>query len=287
MVKGWPASAWISPSNASDAAGEVLRQRDQLALVDQDAGRLHPRQHVDQGALDPFVDRGQAIRDQARAEDRVQPQREVGAGRGGIAHRVRPDRLDGNLVASAAQYVRERRRGAVEVELGQVLQRVVVEAAVEHPGGEHRIVDGSERQAPSAQQAQGALDVEGKLEDARVGEHRFENAERLVEAELRERLGCVQQVLARVAERHVAGVPRRGGEREADEAAAFRRAVCHEGLQRQHAARARRLRPAGERLRVRHERIGGGQGGRLLRLRLLVGQRRLSVLGLEPRRKST
>ena len=86
-----------------------------------------------------------------------------------------------------------------------------------------------------------------------------------------------------MAEGDVAGLARRGGEREAHETGALRHTCRPERLQRQHAALARLLRPVSERVRVRHQRVGGGERGRLLGLRLLLGQPGLSVIGVEPR----
>ena len=128
-----------------DAPGEVRRQRDEFALVDQNAGGLHPGQHGDQRALDPLVHRGEAVGDEARPNDPVEAEREIGVCRRRIPQRLGRDRVDGNLAASAAEHVRERRRRAVEMESGQVLERVAVQAAVEHPRGQHRIVDRGER----------------------------------------------------------------------------------------------------------------------------------------------
>ena len=45
-----------------DPAREILGERDELALVHQDAGGLHPREYCDQGALDPLEDRGEVGR---------------------------------------------------------------------------------------------------------------------------------------------------------------------------------------------------------------------------------
>ena len=129
------------------AAGEVRRERDELTLVDQDAGGFHPGQHGDQRALDPLVHRGEAVGDEARPNDPVEAEREVGVGGSGIPQRLGRHCVDGNLVAPAAEHVGERRGRAVQVKLRQVPERVVVQAAVQHPGGQHGIVHRGGRHA--------------------------------------------------------------------------------------------------------------------------------------------
>ena len=128
-----------------DPAGEVRRQRDELALVHEDAGGFHPGQHRDQRAFDPLEHRGETVGDEARPNDAVEAEREIGVRRGGIPQRLGRNSVDGNLVAPAAEHGGKRRRSAVEMELRQVLESMAVQAAVEHPGGQHRIVDRGER----------------------------------------------------------------------------------------------------------------------------------------------
>ena len=130
-----------------DTAGEVRRQRDEFALVDQNAGGLHPGQDGDQRSLDSLVHRCQSVGHEARPNHPLQAEREIGMCRRGIPQRLRRDCVDGDPVAPAAEHVRERRRRTVEMELGQVLECVAMQAAVEHPGGQHRIVNRGERYA--------------------------------------------------------------------------------------------------------------------------------------------
>ena len=128
-----------------DPAGEVRRQRHEFALVDQDAGGFHPGQHRDQRALDPLEHRGETVGDEARPNDAVEAEGEIGVRRRGIPQRLGRDRVDGNLVAPAAEHGGKRRCRAVKMELRQVLESMAMQAAVEHPGGQHRIVDRGER----------------------------------------------------------------------------------------------------------------------------------------------
>ena len=132
-----------------DPLGELARQLPEPLDVDLHSGRLHPRQHGDQGPLQLGIQRPEPFVPHLGREDRLDP-----PGRVGVFAGVFGDPVDGDLVHPAlvlpfADQVGDRNHRVVEQPLGQLVEVVVALAAFEQVAQDHRVGDGPARSTPA------------------------------------------------------------------------------------------------------------------------------------------
>ncbi len=239
-----------------DAAGEIARQFGERVAVDLDARILHRRHHRDERPLDRLVERGHVLGDQPRLQLRVQAQGGVGALGGEVARRRGGDLGKADQALAGPQHLLYRRQLMLEGAAGQLLDRVLVLAAVEHIGHQHRAVVRRERDAVAAQQMRHALHVVADLEDARVFEQRLQPRQRDVERQ-RARLRLEQTGRA-VPQWQVDRQPRRDRQRQAAQFGAAAGNRARRRPQRHRAGLLGRLDPVVEAV----ERVDQGVGVR-------------------------
>ncbi len=163
---------------------------------------------------------------------------------------------EADLALAAADQALELGHGVAEVQLGELVEVVPVQPALERIGQQHGVVE--RRHGNVAEPPQRALDVMADLEHAGIGEQRRQLLEGCRRRQLLERRGGREVEAAgarrRVAERHVAGIAVTERERDADQGRLDARAA---GRHRQPditlLAGARD--PAVERGRVLHQRV--------------------------------
>lgn len=214
-----------------DLAGELLGQLRQPHAVHLDPLALHPRDHRDQRAIDPFVDAAAPLNRKARLEHRMEPPGDVRI-LGGVLRRPVERHLaeQDRLLAGAAQ-VLEGDGIVIEVALAQLVHAVAAsDTLLAAPGIEveadyHRVVDGAHVDPGPRQHVAIILAVVEDLEDRFVLQQRLQRSERLCHRHLLGLLG--EHVSAAppdvvMTERDVAGIVRPEGEAHPDQFGAHR-----------------------------------------------------------------
>ena len=139
MLNVRPASAKASVSIVAIRSANSRDNCSEPLDVDRHSGRLHPRQHRDQGALELGIKVHSPSLPHLGRQDRLDP-----PGRVGILAGILGDPLDGDLVHPSlvlpfADQVGDRNHGVVEQALGQLVEVVVALAAFEQVAEDHRV----------------------------------------------------------------------------------------------------------------------------------------------------
>ena len=250
---------------------EIVRQGPQHLRIDLNTSLLHLLQHANQRPFDPLIDRDHMLRHQPGLEDIVQRQRDVGILGGVIERRIEGYFLEPDFLLSGAGDLAELDVGAPKMQMGQIVEPVAVQPAIQHIGQQHRVVDRLDRDVIAGQHLVIVFGVMQHLERARVFQHRLEDRHRCLQRNLLRRaarpvlIAAAVQIeaalLARrdVPDRDIAGagavdrLPER--QRHADQIGSQRIERRGFSIDRDQPLGHRRLDPAGQQRLVLHQRI--------------------------------
>ena len=264
---------------------EFARQARQIIAVDHDARALHRLDDAGKRSVDHLVDAGAAFERQAQLEQPPQSQRDIGI-LGGIFGRAgERDFGEADLRFAGAAHLLERQADMVEMQLCQLVEAVTMLARVEREAHQQRVVIGRDADAMLRQHADIIFQIMPDLQHRVVGEQRADPRDGVGHRNLVGLFG--EHVSAAMAERDVAGLPRRDRHADADKLAGDAVETRRFGIDRNHMRRLCRRDPAVERVEVGHAFIGCPvdcrHGGQHRRRR--AGRRRRSGRGAGARQR--
>ena len=166
----------------------------------------------------------------------------------------------------------------VEVKDGQFIQPVAVLTTFEHVGQQHRVVDRRDGNAVPCEDVAVELDVLADLEDRVILQQRLQQRHRPLTRDL-SRCG-LQHIAGAMADRQVAGPPRRQRQRHACDLSPHRVERRGLGIEGDITLRSRRLDPAHQVCFVLHRLIACLDRGRLTLRDAIGGGRRRSRGGV-------
>ncbi len=203
------------------AHGELLRQAAQAVRVDADPVAFHLGQHRRQGPLEGLVDAEQAFAHEARAQNVVKAQGDVGVLGRVAGRRVERHVLEALLRLAGPRHGLEGDRRVAEPQLAELVHAVAVQAALQHVGDQHGVVDRRDVDPVAGQDAHVVLGVLRHLEHRGVFQQGLQPRDDLVQRDLLQVLpGFKQEAalpLVLVADGDVAGFAMRHGEGHAAE----------------------------------------------------------------------
>ena len=203
------------------ALRKFARQAREDRAVDGDAALLHARQHRRQSAVERLVDARHAFCDEARLEETPEPQRHVGILGGIFGGALDGHAREADEALAGSRNLAEWDRGMAEMLGGELVHAMPVEAIVEHIGHQHCVVEGADLDAKPLEDVAIEFHIMRDFQDAGIFQQRPQPVDHRRAVELAgQQGGTAEQVarsLATMGERNVAGAPRRGRERHADE----------------------------------------------------------------------
>ena len=158
-----------------DLGVELGRKLAEHGAVDLDAVALHRADHRDHRPIDQLIDPGHVLERQPGAEAPPEAQRHVGVLGGIFGRLVDLHLVEGDLLLprAAERFVRD--AVVAEMLLGEIVERVAVEAAgVEVEAHHQRVVIGRDRNAAPVQDHPVELEIVADLQDRRVFEQRLQ-----------------------------------------------------------------------------------------------------------------
>jgi hypothetical protein len=258
--------------------GEIRGELAQLVRIDLDARPFHIREHLGHRSFQRLVDGGFLLGDDSRFQDLPQAQRHISVFRRILRRLVQRHLVERDLVLAGATDFLERNALMAQMQLGQLIHAMLVQAGIHHIGDQHRVVIGRDMDAIARQNAQIILDVLAHLQDRLVLQQILQRLQRRIHVQLVRRLSGIEHVAgtARIdmGQRDVTGHTRRRGHRHADQSGRRRGEGVRLGIHRHHTGFARPFDPGVQRLHRRHALI------------ILAIDRRRCITGLVRRRSA-
>ena len=195
--------------------GKCLRQPRQFLAVNQHAGGFHSGNHRDQRPVNHLVDAGRPFRDHPQAQDFPQPQRDIGVlraifGRFVERHFGKADRL---LAGAGDRF--EADALMTEMQLGQFIHTVPVQAGIEIETHHQGVVKRGDPDIMLRQHAHVIFQILPDLEHRIIFEQRFQPGQRFVQTNL---VRCLaEHIAAAMTERNIASLVGSSGQTDADD----------------------------------------------------------------------
>ena len=162
------------------ALGKLACHAREDVSVDRDPAPLHARQNLDERTLEPLVDHGHLLSDDARLQNAPEAERDVRFLRSVFAGFFdrRPRQAD--EIATRARDFAQGNGFVAEKAIGERNDAVIVSgrAGVERVREQHRVVDRRDANAAQCKDMEVELDVVADLEDARLLEQRLQKRDR-------------------------------------------------------------------------------------------------------------